>query len=147
MRIDNKKARFDYDILDRMEAGVALSGAEVKSLRTGKGKLTGAFVRFIDGTPTLVNAEIPRYPYASAEGYDPKRSRKLLIHKAEILSLQGKVAGANLTIVPLAWYTTGHRVKLSIGLARGKKEYEKREKIKKEDMRRDLEREFRGKVK
>lgn len=147
MRIDNKKARFDYDILDTFEAGVALTGAEVKSLRTGKGQLTGAFVRFIGGAPMLVNAEIPLYPFAKAEGYDPKRSRKLLLHKTQIMSLQSKLNSANLTIVPLAWYSTGHRVKLSIGLARGKKEYQKREKIKKEDMRRDLEREFRGKVK
>ena len=147
MKIANKKAYFDYTILDRIEAGISLLGSEVKSLREGRGKLDGAYVKIIGGELVLVNAEISPYAFARPEGYDPKRTRKLLLHKAEITSLLGKMAGSNLTLIPLSWYTTGHRVKLEIGLARGKKAYEKREKIRKEDMRRDLERDFRGKVK
>lgn len=147
MKITNKKAYYDYTILDRLEAGVSLVGAEVKSLRQGQGKLDGAFVKIIDGQPLLVNAEIPLYQFSRPEGYDPKRTRKLLLHKNQIISLASKLDGQQLTLVPLSWYTTGHRIKLEIGLARGKKAYEKREKIRREDMRRDLEREFRGKVK
>lgn len=147
MKIENKKAYFDYTILDRLEAGISLLGSEVKSLREGRGKLDGAYVKIVNGKPLLINAEIAPYPYARPEGYDPKRTRELLLHKSQIIGLIGKMSGANLTLVPLSWYTTGRRVKLEIGLARGKKAYEKREKIKKQDMRRDLERDFRGKIK
>jgi len=147
MKITNKKAFYDYTIIERLEAGVALLGSEVKSLRLGHGKLEGSFVRILNGEPTLINAEIPVYAFSRAEGYDPKRTRKLLLHKREVISLASKLDSQKLTLVPLSWYTMGHRVKLEIGLARGKKEFEKREKIRKEDMRRDLEREFRGKIK
>ncbi|MFA6110594.1 MAG: SsrA-binding protein SmpB [Candidatus Latescibacterota bacterium] len=147
MKLANKKAYYDYTILERLEAGVALVGSEVKSLRLGQGKLDGAFVKLIGGQPQLINAEIPVYQFSRPEGYDPRRTRKLLLHKREIVSLASKLDSQKLTLVPLSWYTTGHRVKLEIGLARGKKEYEKREKIRREDMKRDLEREFRGKVK
>jgi len=147
MKLANKKAYYDYTILERLEAGVALVGSEVKSLRLGQGKLDGAFVKLIGGQPQLINAEIPVYQFSRPEGYDPRRTRKLLLHKREIVSLASKLDSQKLTLVPLSWYTTGHRVKLEIGLARGKKEYEKREKIRREDMKRDLEREWRGKVK
>jgi len=147
MKITNKKAFYDYTIIERLEAGVSLMGSEVKSLRAGLGKLDGAFVKLLSGQPYLINAEIPIYKFSRPEGYDPKRSRRLLLHKREIVSLASKLDSQKLTLVPLSWYTTGHRVKLEIGLARGKKEYEKREKIRREDQKRDLEREFRGKVK
>ncbi|MCJ7826416.1 SsrA-binding protein SmpB [Patescibacteria group bacterium] len=147
MEIINRKAHYDYTILDRFEAGIALVGSEVKSLRAGHGKLETAFVRLMDGNAYLINAEIPQYQFSRPEGYDPKRTRKLLLHKNELISLEGKLKSGNLTLVPLVWYTVGPRIKLEVGLARGKKEYEKREKIKREDMKRDLEREFRGKVK
>lgn len=147
MKLINKKATHEYTILDRLEAGVALVGAEVKSIRTGHGKLDGAYVKIINNQPYLVNAEIPCYEYARPEGYDSKRTRKLLLHKREVLNLAGRMTSGGLTLVPLKWYTTGHLVKLEIGVARGKKEYEKREKLKREDMRRELEREYRGKIK
>lgn len=147
MKIENRKATFDYDITDRFEAGIALTGAEVKSLKDGHGKLEGSFVRLIGGEAFLINAEIYPYAFARAGNYDPKRTRKLLLHKKEIISLASKMEGGHLTLVPLAWYTTGHRLKLEIGLARGKKQYEKREKKRKEEQKRELEREFRGKVK
>jgi len=147
MKLTNKKAFYDYTILERLEAGVSLVGSEVKSLRNGQGKLEGAFVKILNGEPYLINAEIPVYQFSRPDGYDPKRTRRLLLHKREIVTLASKLESQKLTLVPLSWYTTGHRVKLEIGLARGKKQYEKREKIRREDMKRDLEREFRGKVK
>ncbi len=147
MRIVHRKATYDYTITDRLEAGVHLTGQEVKSLRGGHASLEGSFVRVIGSEAYLVNAQIFPYIFARPEGYDPKRTRKLLLHKKEIMSLKGKIDGASLTLVPLAWYTRGSRIKLEIGLARGKKKYEKREAIKREDQRRELEVEFRGKVK
>lgn len=147
MKIVNKKASFDYQILDRLEAGVSLSGAEVKSLRSGHAKLDGSFVRIIGTEAYLVNAQIFPYTYARPENYDPKRTRKLLFHRKELISLKSKIDGANLTLIPLSWYTKGPFVKLEVGLARGKKQYEKREKMRQDVQKRELERDFRGKVK
>ena len=147
MKIVNKKAMFDYEILDRVEVGIVLSGAEVKSLRDGHAKLDGAFVRIMGSEAYLVNAQIFPYVYARPEGYDPKRTRKLMLHKKELISLKSRVEGSNLTLIPTAWYTKGPLIKLEVGLGRGKKQYEKREKKRKEEQKRELEREFRGKVK
>ncbi len=147
MKIFNKKATFEYEIIERLEAGVSLTGAEVKSVKGGHAQLTGAFVRIIGSEAYLVNAQIFPYLYARPEGYDPKRTRKLLLHKSELIRLKSKLDGANLTLVPLSWYTKGPLVKLEIGLARGKKQYEKREAKRREDQKMELEREFRGKVK
>ena len=147
MRIVNKKATFEYEILEHVEAGVSLTGAEVKSIKGGHAELVGAFVRIIGSEAYLVNAQVYPYTYARPEGYDPKRTRKLLLHKAELIRLKSKLEGANLTLIPLSWYTKGPLVKLEIGLARGKKQYEKREAKRKEDQRRELERQYRGKVK
>jgi len=147
MKIVNKKATFDYTILERFEAGINLTGAEVKSMKGGHAKLEGSFVRIIGSEAYLVNAQIFPYIYARPEGYDPKRTRKLLLHKAELIRLKSKLESANLTLVPLSWYTRGPLVKLEIGLARGKKEYEKREVKRREDQKRELERDYRGKVK
>lgn len=147
MRIINKKAFFDYSISDRFEAGIHLTGSEVKSLKGGHASLEGAFVRLIGSEAYLVNAQIFPYVFARPEGYDPKRTRKLLLHKKEIISLKNKIEGANLTLAPLALYTRGPLVKLEIGLARGKKQYEKREAKRQMDQKRELEVEFRGKIK
>ncbi len=147
MKIFNKKATFEYEILERFEAGVALTGAEVKSIKGGHAQLTGSFVRIIGSEAYVVNAQVYPYTYARPEGYDPKRTRKLLLHKAELIRLKSKLEGANLTLIPLSWYTKGPLVKLEIGLARGKKQYEKREAKRREDQKIELEREFRGKVK
>ena len=147
MKIINRKAYFDYDILDRFEAGIHLAGSEVKSLRMGNAQLAGSYVKVIGSELYLVGAEIFPYKYARPEGYDPARTRKLLLHKKEILSLAGRIEGANLTLVQLSWYTKGSLVKLEVGLARGKKQYEKREIKKRRDQRRELEVEFRGKIK
>jgi len=147
MKIFNKKATYEYTILERFEAGVNLTGAEVKSIKGGHAQLAGSFVRIIGSEAYLVNAQIFPYIYARPEGYDPKRTRKLLLHKAELIRLKSKLEGANLTLVPLSWYTKGPLIKLEIGIARGKKQYEKREAKKREDMRRELEVEYRGKIK
>ena len=147
MKITNRKAFFDYEITDRFEAGIHLLGMEVKSVKGGHASLEGAFVRIIGAEAYLVNAQIFPYLYARPEAYDPKRTRKLLLHKNELISLKSKVEGSNLTLVPLSWYTKGPLVKLEVGLARGKKQYEKREAKKREDMRRELEVEYRGKIK
>jgi SsrA-binding protein len=147
MEIQNKKAFFEYTISERFEAGVVLTGAEVKSLKGGHAKLDGSFVRIIGSEAYLVNAQIFPYIAARPESYDPRRTRKLLMHKKELLSLKSRTEGANLTLIPLSWYTKGPLVKLAIGIARGKKQYEKREAKMKADQKRELERDFRGKVK
>ena len=140
MRILNRRARRDYEVMEEVEAGVVLSGAEVKSLRGEKGNLTEAFVRIKDGEVWLHNMVIPQYSHAGSSGYDPGRGRKLLLHRREILALQKKMEGRNLTLVPLACYTTGRYVKVKIGLARGRKKYEKRELKKRQDIDREVER-------
>jgi SsrA-binding protein len=147
MKLFNKKATYEYTVTERFEAGVQLTGAEVKSVKGGHAQLEGSFVRIIGSEAYLVNAQIFPYIYARPEGYDPKRTRKLLLHKAELIRLKSKTEGANLTLVPLSWYTKGPLVKLEVGLARGKKQYEKREVKRREDQRRELERDYRGKVK
>ncbi len=147
MKQTHKKAQFEYDILDRFETGIVLTGPEVKSLAGGHASLEGAFVRITDGQAYLVNAHIYPYPFARNDRYEPRRTRTLLLHKKQILAISQKMESKHLTLVPLSWYTTGHKLKLEIALARGKKQYEKRDKIKKEDLKRELEREFRGKVK
>lgn len=147
MGIVNKKATFDYTILERFEAGVSLLGMEVKSVKAGHASLEGAFVRIIDGEAFLLNAQIFAYQYARPDHYDPKRTRKLLLHKRELLRIQTKLSGANLTVIPVSWYTKGPRIKLEIAVAKGKKQFEKRDSKKKEILRRELDREFRGKVK
>lgn len=146
MKIINRQAPYTYTILDRFEAGVILTGPEVKSLRGGHAKLEGSFVRIIGSEAYLVNSQIFPYICARPEGYDPKRTRKLLLHKKEIIRLKSKLEGSNLTLIPLSWYTTGQLVKLEIGICRGKKQYEKREAKRQADIQRDLELEFRGKI-
>lgn len=141
MKITNKKAFFDFQISETFEAGIALFGFEVKSVRLGKADLSGSFVRIIGNQAFLVNGKI--FPYQQAhEGYDERRTRKLLLHKNEIISLKSKVEGSNLSLVPVSLYIKHGFVKLEIGLGKGKKKYEKRESIKKRDLQRDLEREL-----
>jgi SsrA-binding protein len=101
----------------------------------------------LNGEAFLINADIMQYSYAQPNGYDTKRTRKLLLHKKELISLESKLESAKLTLIPLSWYTKGPQIKLEIGLARGKKQYEKREIKRKADLTRELEVEFRGKIK
>lgn len=141
MKISNKKAFFDYEILETFEAGITLFGFEVKSVRLGKADLTGSFVRIIGSEAFLVNGKI--FPYQQThEGYDERRTRKLLLHKKQIISLKSRIEGANLTLIPIALYLKHGFIKLEVGLGKGKKQYEKKESIKKKDLQRDLEREL-----
>lgn len=141
MKVANKKAFFDYEVLETFEAGITLFGFEVKSVRLGKADLTGSFVRIIGNEAFLVNGKI--FPYQQTrEGYDERRTRKLLLHKKQIISLKSRVEGANLTLIPIALYLKHGFIKLEVGLGKGKKQYEKKEAIKKKDLQRDLEREL-----
>lgn len=142
MKIDNRRAFFDYEILEKLEAGINLYGAEVKAVRLGHADLSGSFVKIIGSEVYLVNAKIFPYKYATPEGYDERRTRKLLLHKKEIIALKSRAEGSNLTLVPLSFYTTKSFIKVQVGLGRGKKAYEKREKIKKRDIQRSVEREL-----
>lgn len=139
MRITNRKAGFNYIIEDKFEAGINLLGSEVKAVRLGHADLTGSFVRIIGSEAYLVNCKIFPYEYARPENYDPKRTRKLLMHKKQIFSLKAKTEGSSLTIVPISLYTSGNLIKLELGLGRLKKKFEKKEAIKKKDLDRDIE--------
>lgn len=140
MRIFNKRATFDYDLQEHYEAGISLVGAEVKAVRAGRVDLTGSHVRIIGQEARLVGASIFPYEYARPEQYDERRTRKLLLHKSQILGFKHKMDGANLTIVPISLYTTGSLIKLEIALGKGKKEYQKKESKKRKDIKRELER-------
>jgi SsrA-binding protein len=136
---DNKKAHFDYEILEKYQAGISLTGQEVKSVRAGQISLTGAFVTFHGKKAVLTNAHISPYKFAGAlPGYEPTRSRTLLLHKREINYLRGKSEEQGLTIVPLRVYSNNRLIKLEIAVARGKHRFDKRESIKKRDLNREL---------
>ena len=142
----NKKAHFDYTIIDTLEAGIVLSGSEVKAVRNGLMNLKGTFVAVYADHAELLNAHIGQYKYSVGKElyYDPTKSRKLLLHKREIAYLQGKKQEEGLTIVPLSVYTKGRQIKVEIGLAKGKKLYDKRESIKTRDLNRQLQRNKKG---
>src|SRR3989338_4613386 len=130
----NKKAFFDYEILDRYEAGLVLFGQEVKSAKTGHVSLKGSFVTLKNGELFLINADVPSYRHAGiVPGYDSRRSRKLLLKKAEIRHLTGKSKTEGLTLVPLRLYTKKRLIKLEFEVGRGKKKYDKRENIAKRE--------------
>ena len=136
----NKKAFYDYEILSRVECGIVLLGTEVKSLRAGKVSLTEAFGRFQDGELFLMSLNIPEYTHGNLQNHDPVRPRKLLLHRREIRQLSSKCHEKGLTLVPLAIYFSGSRIKVEMGLGRGKRKYDKREKLKKREHRREIDR-------
>jgi SsrA-binding protein len=136
----NRRARFDYEILERHEAGIALTGSEVKSLRQGKASLSESFARVQDGEVWLENMHIPPYEQGEKRGYDPRRRRKLLLHRAEIDRLVGKTAERGLTLVPIRVYFSHGLAKIEIGLGRGKRAYEKRQAVLEREHRREIER-------
>ena len=139
MKIVNRRAFYDYRILERFEAGINLNGAEVKAVRFGHADLTGSHVRIMGSEAYLINAKIFPYQYARPEGFDERRTRKLLLHKKEIIALKSKTEGQNLTLVPVSLYTTKSFIKLEIALGKGKKQYDKKEAIKKKDIIRQTE--------
>jgi SsrA-binding protein len=135
----NRKARHDYAILDVFEAGLVLTGTEVKSLRLGRASLVDGFATIDDGEVFLRNVHIPEYDQGSWTNHEPRRTRKLLLHRAEIARLIGKTKESGLTLVPLSLYFSKGKVKVELALARGKRSYDKRQDL----ARRDAEREVR----
>ncbi|RJO60266.1 SsrA-binding protein SmpB [candidate division WS5 bacterium] len=141
----NKKARFDYEILETFEAGIVLTGPEVKSVKAGQVSIKEAFATVKGEEVFLTNAHISPYKQASNVEQDPTRSRKLLLKKSEISSLIGKSKTQGLTLIPTKIYLKRGFVKVEIGLGKGKKLHDKRDQIKRKDVERDMEREMRGK--
>lgn len=145
MIANNKKARFDYFIEDTYEAGIVLHGTEVKSLRMGKCSTKEAYIRIENGEVYVYNMHISPYEKGNIFNKDPLRIKKLLLHNYEINKIMGKIAQKGYTVVPLTVYLKGSLVKVEIGLARGKKLYDKREDIAKKDQRREAEKDFKVK--
>ncbi|MFA6076480.1 MAG: SsrA-binding protein SmpB [Candidatus Paceibacterota bacterium] len=143
---ENRKAHFNYEILEKYEAGIELLGSEVKSVRGGQMSLEGAFVIIRGGESFLINANVPPYQAKNApKDYDALRNRKLLLTKKEIVELAGSEKNKSLTIVPISVYNKGRKIKIEIALVKGKKKFDKRETLKKRDTDRELRREMRGK--
>lgn len=138
MEINNKKARFDYEILENYEAGIVLTGTEIKSIRAGKANLKDSYAIVRDGEVYLLNMHISSYEYGNIFNHNETRSRKLLLHKKEILKIRDKVSLNGYTIVPIKVYFKGSNAKVLIGIAKGKKNYDKREDIKKRDIEREI---------
>jgi SsrA-binding protein len=136
----NRRARHDYAIEETFEAGIVLTGAEVKSLRGGRAALADAYARVVGEEVWVENLHIPPYETADVRRYDPTRSRKLLLHRTEIRRLIGKTAERGLTLIPLKIYFTRGLAKMELGLGRGKRKYEKREAIAEREHRREIER-------
>jgi len=138
----NRKARHDYLITDTFEAGLVLTGTEIKSVRAGKVNLSGAYARVDRGEAWLLDAHIAPYEAGNRYNHEPKRARKLLLHRVEIDQLVGRAAAKGLTIVPLRLYINRGRAKVELGLAKGKQLHDRRRDIAERDARRDMEREL-----
>ena len=146
--IKNKKATFNYEVLEKYEAGVKLQGFEVKAVRAGNGSLAGAFVKIETGQAYLVNAYIAPYqPANTPKEYDPYQKRKLLLNNKELRFLIGKQKEKGLTLIPISLYNKKGRIKLELALARGKKKHDKRQVIKKRDTEREVKRDFKERLK
>ncbi len=143
----NKNAYHNYNIIETYEAGLVLEGSEVKSIREGAVNLRDSFIRIDNGEAYIYNMYVAPYKPAGKLQHDPYRKRKLLLHKREILKLMGKVQEKGLTIIPLKLYFKNGKAKLEIALAKGKAKYEKREAIKERDIKRELSKKYKGKIK
>lgn len=138
--LNNPKARRDYHILETYEAGIVLKGTEVKALRAGKGQISDAFARVENGQVFLYNAHIDEYSFGNLQNHQPKAARKLLLHKGEIRKLFSQASVKGHALVPLSFYWKNGKVKVSLGLGKGKVQYDKRDDIKKRDSDRELKR-------
>jgi SsrA-binding protein len=138
--VSNRRARHDYEIMDTYEAGIVLTGTEVKSLRAGRASLADAYAGVEDGEVWLRNVHIPEYDQGSWTNHEPRRTRKLLLHRKEILRLIGKTKEGGLALVPLSMYFADGKVKVEIALARGKRSYDKRADLAKRDADREVQR-------
>ncbi len=141
---ENRKARHDYEILDTLECGIALVGSEVKSLRVGRMSLDDAYGRVEGGEVWLLGCDIPEYEQANQLNHKPKRPRKLLLHRREITKFAGHAFEKGLTLVPLKMYFKDGRVKVLLGIGRGRKAHDKRQKLKADTARREIETALRG---
>ncbi|KKT01180.1 MAG: SsrA-binding protein [Candidatus Nomurabacteria bacterium GW2011_GWF2_43_8] len=142
---ENRKARFNYEFLEKYETGIELLGTEVKSVRHAQMSLEGAFVIVRGGEAFLINANIPPFqPKNAPLDYDPLRNRKLLLTKKEIIELTGSEKNKSLTIVPISVYNKGRKIKVEVALAKGKKRVDKRQTIKKRETDREIRREYKG---
>ncbi|MDD3487930.1 MAG: SsrA-binding protein SmpB [Candidatus Pacebacteria bacterium] len=143
--IFNKKAVFDYEILEKFEAGIVLSGTEIKAIKSGKANLAGSFAIIRNNEIFLLNLSIPPYqPKNVNASYQPDKTRKLLLHKKQIASLSGQLKQKNLTLIPLRMYNKHGLIKVELALAKGKKKFDKRESIKKRETQRKIDRAKRG---
>ena len=145
MKITNQRAYHEYQILDKIEAGVMLTGSEAKAVRSGRIQLVGSYVRLLNREIWLINAVIPEFEYAKLKDYQPDRTRKLLLSQQQILKLSQKIQTKGLTLVPLSAYTRKGLVKIEVGLVKGKKQYQKRETQKRKDIQRETDRTLREK--
>lgn len=141
--VKNRKASFEYEILEKFEAGICLFGHEAKSLKTGGGNLQGAYISIKNNEAFMENLHIAKYEKATLETYEPKRSRKLLLNKREIAKISGEFNTKGVTIIPLACIAKKGLIKIEIAIGRGKKKYDKRESIKKRDQERRIKRSIR----
>ena len=137
---ENRKARHDYTVLETIECGIVLSGTEVKSVRHGEVSLAGAYGAVLKGELWLLGADIAAYKFGNRFNHEPKSQRKLLVHSKEIRELQLKTEAKGLTLVPLKVYLKHGKIKVDLGVCRGKQLHDKRDALKKKDLRRDLER-------
>jgi SsrA-binding protein len=142
----NRRARHKFELVEKFEAGIALRGSEVKSLRNGKAQMSDAYAAIDRGEAWLRGLHIPPYEPASRENHEPERPRKLLLHKAEIERLVGKTAERGLTLIPTRIYFKGPRAKVELALARGKEGRDRRRDIAERDVRREVEREFKARM-
>jgi SsrA-binding protein len=139
----NRRARHEYDLMERVEAGMVLTGTEVKSLRNGRASLEDAYAEVDGGEVWLKGCDIPEYLQGNTENHLPKRTRKLLLHRREIAKLASKTGEKGITLVPLSIYFKKGMAKIELSLARGRKTFDKREAIKKQDAKRDIDRAMR----
>ena len=139
MKILNKRASFNYQILEKIEAGIVLTGGEARAIRTGHINLANSYAKIVGGEVYLINADVP---VTGAKGYDSTHMRKLLLNRREILDLETKIKREKLTLVPTAVYTKGRLIKAELGLAKSKREFEKKQTIKLRDIKRELDREL-----
>jgi len=140
---ENKKAGFDYEVLEKFQAGIVLFGQEVKSIKTGHINLSGSYVTLNSGEPFLVGVKVPPYqPNNAGADYGDERAKKLLLNKKEINYLIGKTKTKGFSLIPLKIYENNGRIKIEFGLAKGKRKYDKKEKIKKRDIEREINREL-----
>ena len=142
IEINNRKAKYDYEILDTIEAGIVLTGTEIKSIKNGMANLKDSYAIIKNGEIFLLNMHISHYEQGNIFNHDETRTRKLLLHKKEILKLNDKVSMLGYTLVPIKLYFKKNKAKILVGIAKGKKNYDKREAIKKKDIQRDIDKQM-----